>query len=942
MEHNLRGRAVVVALTVVLLSAGFWTGLSRAQSQASVNATAIDVDRGAAGLTRALRSLRTRASILHVTAHPDDEDGGMLAYETRGQGARGVLLTLNRGEGGQNAMSMDMYDALGLVRTQELLMADRYYGVEQYWTRAIDYGFSKTREEALDKWSHDRVLSDVVRVVRMTRPLVITSVFVSAASDGHGHHQVAGQMAQEAYLAAGDPTKFPEQIREGLRPWTPLKVYARVPNFAITKEGMYDYAIDKYVPVRFFDYVNQKASDTKPSVTLEIPEGDYAPASGLTYWQIARTGWGFQKSQNGGGVTPPPAEVKTAYHRYGSRIAAADREASFFDGVDVSLAGIAALATGDTKFLKDGLGQVSRRAEDAFNQFSVDRPAAIAPALAEGLKSTRALLDQVRKSQLAEPGKDDLLFELGVKEQQFQSALALALGVNFQAVVAAEKRPEGPGGPPGPAAQQATFTIAIPGQAFSIDTKLFNPSPETLGVEDVEVTASDGKKWTIRMSESQSAAISGAQPLPGGKEAQWKFAATAPPDAALTRPYFTRPDEEQAYSDLTDERYRNLSLAPYPLSARARISYQGVAFEIERVVQANRRIPGIGMVADPLLVGPAISVTVSPSAGAIPVTAKSFDFSSTIHNNVKGPARGVLKLKLPPGWRSTPPEAPFSFDRDGEERTVTFSVSPDLLKPIEYTITALAEYGGRTYQEGYRLAGYDGLRLYPFYRPARYRAVGVDVKTAPGLTIGFLPGTGDDVPRALENLGQNVRVLASSDLTQGDLSRYDAVILGVRAYAVRADLKTANGRLLDYVRNGGVLIVQYNLQDFDHDYGPYPFVLGQNPQKVVDETSPVTLLDPRSPAFTWPNQVSEADFKGWVEERGHGFLKSWDSRYQPLVETHDPDQDPQKGGLLLARYGKGFYVYDAFALYRQLPSGVPGSYRLLANLISLGKNPEWK
>jgi hypothetical protein len=254
----------------------------------------------------------------------------------------------------------------------------------------------------------------------------------------------------------------------------------------------------------------------------------------------------------------------------------------------------------------------------------------------------------------------------------------------------------------------------------------------------------------------------------------------------------------------------------------------------------------------------------------------------------------------------------------------------------------VAEYNGKTYEEGYRLAGYDGLRLYPFYRPATYRAVGVDVKTAPNLTIGFLPGTGDDVPRALENLGQNVRVLASSDLTQGDLSRYDAIILGVRAYAVRADLKTANGRLLDYVRNGGVLIVQYNLQDFDHDYGPYPFVLGQNPQKVVDEASPVTLLDPRSPAFTWPNQVSEADFKGWVEERGHGFLKSWDARYQPLVETHDPEQDPQKGGLLLARYGKGFYIYDAFALYRQLPSGVPGSYRLLANLVSLGKNPEWK
>jgi hypothetical protein len=217
----------------------------------------------------------------------------------------------------------------------------------------------------------------------------------------------------------------------------------------------------------------------------------------------------------------------------------------------------------------------------------------------------------------------------------------------------------------------------------------------------------------------------------------------------------------------------------------------------------------------------------------------------------------------------------------------------------------------------------------------------VDVKTADGLRIGFIPGTGDDVPKALENLGQSVRVLSEADITQGDLSAYDAILLGVRAYAVRADLKAANGRLMDYVRNGGVMIVQYNLQGFDGNYGPYPFSLGPNPQKVVDENDQVTLLDPASPVFGWPNKIASTDFNGWVEERGHGFMATWDSHYAPLVEVHDPDQDPQKGGLLLARYGKGFYIYDAFALYRQLPAGVPGAFRLLANLVSLSKNPAW-
>ncbi len=947
----------------VLLVAVAWAGIIHAQSIGTPSTESIDIapDRGAAGMSRWLRALQTRASLIMVTAHPDDEDGGMLTYETRGLGARVSMLTLNRGEGGQNVMAMDLYDALGLTRTEELLAADRYLGVEQYFTRAVDYGFSKTREEALEKWDHERVLSDAVRVVRMVRPLVITSVFIGAATDGHGNHQVAGQMAQEAFVAAGDPTRFPEQIREGLRPWSPLKVYARVPNFNVTPEGMYDSAIDKYVPVKFFDYVTQKWTETRPTATLEIQEGQPAPAAGLTFLQIAREGLGLQKTQNGGGLVPAPAPQNTSYHRYGSRVAlpgqgAADHETSFFDGIDVSVGGIATLAQGDAQFLRDGLGAIARDAADAMRQFTPDHPVAIAPALAAGLKATRALVAQVEASGLAEPGKSDVAFELGVKERQFQRALAAALEVSLQTSVGtggggragrgggrgaqptttAETAP--PTAPPNGGAQPApSFTIAIPGQGFNVEGRIFNENAEPLTIDRMEVLASDGKNWDIRATDAAP-----VHEVPPGKEGQWRFAVTVPADAALTRPYFSRPDDEQPYYDILDERYRNLPRAPYPLSLRATLTYNGVPFTIEQTVQTSERISGIGAVSNPLLVGPAISVTVSPSAGAIPMGSKSFAFAATVHTNVKGPAQGVLRLKLPQGWRSAPTEAAFSFARDGEDQTIVFSVTPDQVNATEYNIVAVAEYKGQTYQEGYHMAGYPGIRPYPLYRPSTYKAVGVEVKTAPGLHIGFLPGTGDDVPKALENLNQNVRVLAESDLTQGDLSGYDAIILGVRAYAVRNDLKAANARLLDYVKNGGVLIVQYNLQGFDSGYGPYPLTLGNNPQKVVDENSPVRFPDPGNPAFAWPNKVSEADFKGWVEERGHGFMRTWDSHYQPLVETHDPDQDPQEGGLLLARYGKGFYVYDAFALYRQLPSGVPGAYRLLGNLVSLSKNPAWK
>ncbi len=343
---NMARRFRIHAVCGILFSIPIFTVLSQAP-QPSTDAMPAPPDRGAAGMARWLRALQTRASLVMFTAHPDDEDGGMLAYEVRGQGARAALMTLTRGEGGQNVMSQDLYDALGLARTEELLIADRYIGVDQYFSLAVDYGFSKTREEALEKWGYDRVLSDAVRVVRMTRPLVVMSVFVGAATDGHGNHQVAGQMAQEVFNAAGDPTKFPEQIREGLRPWSPLKVYARVPFFQATPQGMYDYAIDKFVPVRFFDYVNQKAFTHGPDTTLEIPEGLAAPAAGMTFLQIAREGLGFQKTQNGGGAIPQAAPLNSAYHRFGSRVAAAEHETSFFDGIDVSIPGIATLAAGD-------------------------------------------------------------------------------------------------------------------------------------------------------------------------------------------------------------------------------------------------------------------------------------------------------------------------------------------------------------------------------------------------------------------------------------------------------------------------------------------------------------------------------------------------------------------------------------------------------------------
>jgi LmbE family N-acetylglucosaminyl deacetylase len=874
--------------------------------QPSPVAHEIAVNRGSAALWQSLKKLHTRASLIMITAHPDDEDGGMLAYESRGQGARVTLLTLNRGEGGANVMSPDYFDALGLVRTMELLAAGRYYGVDQYWTRVIDYGFSKTKEESIGKWTHERVLYDVVRVVRTVRPLVVTSVFVGGPSDGHGNHQTAGAMAQEVFKAAGDPKVFPDQIEAGLRPWTPLKDYARAP-------------------------MGRRGGGGLPA-NLQIAEGTFDPVLGATYQQISREGLGCQKSQNGGSAIPDAGQMLSAYHRFGSVVPAQEKEESFFDGIDTSLAGIATLAgPGDAGFLKAGLTEMNAAVEEAIANYSAQSPEKTAPALAKGLTATTKLLDAVAKSGLSDDAKYNVRHELEIKRVQFNDALAEALELSVSANVAAEVESDSPF-----RMDPDTFRVAIPGQKFVVKVRAVNQASTPVTLRAVNVTPSNVKEqWSVSGEKPAAATtIADAKPVDA------RFHVTVPENAAFTRPYFTRPDIEQSYYDIGDDQFRGQPLPPYPLAAWAEFEYAGVPIRVGKYVQTTRRVTGAGTVSEPLAVGPAISVEIAPHAGVVPLASKSFTATAVVHSNVKGPAKGTLRLDLPGGWKSMPAAANFTFNADGEDQSVTFQVTPANLAEKAYQIQAVAEYGGHRYSEGYEVTGYAGLRPYFLYRPAVYRLSGVDVKTAPNLRVGYVMGSGDDVPASLENLGVKPAFLSPTDIATGDLSKFDAILLGVRTYAVREDLRTYNSRLLDYVKNGGVVVVQYNTPEFDHNFGPYPYSMTNNPEEVTDEASKVEILAPGNPVFNWPNKITEKDFGGWVEERGSKWMKTWDPQYQALIETHDAGQDPQKGGLLYAKYGKGVYIYNALAFYRQLPEGVGGAYRIFANMISLPKNPQ--
>ena len=884
----------------------------------------LPVDRGTPALQQSLRKLNTRASIMMIVAHPDDEDGGMLTYESRGQGVRVALLTLNRGEGGQNIMSNDLWDQLALVRTQELLAADRRYGVDQYFTRVADFGFSKTLDEALQVWGHDRVLYDVVRAVRLNRPLVLTASFVGGITDGHGQHQVSGEMAQEVYEAAGDPNVFPDQIKAGLLPWKPLKVYARVPSFSISPKGMYDYATGKWAPVRFYDYVAKKWIDAVPSTTVEIPEGANDPVLGTAFIQLAREGLGQQKSQNGGTGVPLPGEFKAPYHRYGSRVQSPAVEHSFFDGINISLLGIASLAPGQHPFLTAGLTQIAATVDQA------TRAAKPVPLLAAGLKQTQLLMQKVESSELSAEEKYNLHHELSVKEAQFNSAIIEALGVTLTAVVAPANPDRGRSG--FATEPQDTFTTAVPGQAFGVTAYLTNPSAVPIQVQKVSLKPTSKGDWHITTTK----AIHGA--LQNNQRETEDFRLTVPEDASFTKACFHRKDVEQPYYDLDSVNCLDHPLPPYPLEAWAEFSVDGVTVRTGQSVQTVQHVVGRGGVYQPLVIAPAISVAATATAGIIPLEQqKPAQVNLRVRTNIKTTAPAEVHLELPQGWHSNPQSAPFAGD---DQQTLTFAVTPQNLQPSAYPIGTVAGYQGHSYTQGYEPVGYAGLRPYNYYQSAPYKLVGVDVKVAGGLKVGYVMGTGDDVPQSLESMGVAVHLLQPADITAGDLSSWDVIVLGIRAYAARPELAAANGRLLEYVKQGGVLIVQYNSREYDHNYGPYPTSLTGDPEKVVDEDNAVEILDPGNPLLSWPNKITKEDFKGWVEERGHSFMHSWDPHYKALTETHDAGQDAQKGGLLYTRYGKGAYVYVAYALYRQLPEGIPGAYRLFANLLSLPKAPE--
>jgi LmbE family N-acetylglucosaminyl deacetylase len=854
-------------------------------------------DGGASGVWQHLLKLQTTASAMHTTAHPDDEHGGVIAKVSRKDGARLALLTLNRGESGDNALGAELFDGLGLIRTEELLVADSYYGVDnQYFTTVVDYGFSKRLEEALDKWGKENVLRDVVRIIRMDRPYVLISRFQGNERDGHGNHQTAGLITQEAFKAAGDPNMFPEQIQDGLRPWQPLKVYIG---------GMRE----------------------NEDWNVRIDSGEYAAWLGNSFGNFASRGLSFQRSQTSGRLRYNYGPTWGYYKRMGSVLDVPAKEDSFFQGIDTTIPGLfRALRKPEPAGASQALGAIDSAVKAATADYTVEDPAAAVPALVRGLKATRDALHIVS----SEP---DAVFVLQVKERQFADAINAALGVAFEAVGVAANTPE-PTGPYAMFAPAPTMAAVVPGQTFDIRAT-FAPRSRGVGLDSIRIEAEPG--WNVRPAESPGKAID------ANGVASQTFTVTLAPDVRLSsKPYFGRESIRDARYTLREPTQFGRPDSAPPAVAVARYTVDGVPIEARSIVIRREAKLPYGTVERDLRVVPAVALTLTPDHAVIPLAAprKTVAIEVNLVNNVEGRNAGRLSLRLPGGWTAEPAAQEFAFTRAGERANYRFTVTAASIEEKQHRIEAVASAGGRDYTEGYDLIDYKDLGLRYLYAPSAVEIRGIDVKTAPNLKVGYVMGVGDQVPDGIRQLGYQVTLLGATELATADLEQYDTIMTGTRAYAVREDLKTYNQRLLDYVKKGGNLVVLYNTQEFDPKrFAPYPAELPQRAEEVSEEDSPVKVLAPDHQVFTWPNTITNADFSDWVEQRGSKFWTTWDNAYRPMIETFDKGQEPQRGGWLHAKYGNGSYTYFAYAFHRQLPYGVPGAYRLLANVLALGKSP---
>ncbi len=788
---------------------------------------------GSAEIHHRLQRLNNLGRVLMIAAHPDDENTNLLAWFARGRHYRTGYLSLTRGEGGQNLIGAEQGDAMGVIRTQELLAARRIDGAEQFFSRATDFGFSKTADETLAKWGREAVLSDAVWVIRRFRPDVVVFRFSGTPRDGHGHHQSSALLGKEAIAAAADANRFPEQLKY-------VKAHQTTRAF-----------------FNLFAFNEQmERENAKIPNTVAVDAGVFDPVLGFSYGEIA----GMSRSRHSSQAMGAPERRGAIVDRL-ALVAGSPASGDPFDGIDTTWNRV------------PGGAEIGKTLSVAIAQFAPSHPERTVTALLSARKLIAALNHPAAEGKL----------------QELDELIAECAGLWLDAT--ADRHSYAPG-----------------------------------GTARITLTAVNRLGLPVTLTQN------GRQPLPANQpwtaNIEWKI----PADAPLSQPFWlARPKQGTLYDVADRMRIGDADNAPEK-TVEFPLEIEGRQIRVRRPVIHRYVDPARGELTRAVRIVPAVAVEFTESAIVFP-DAKPRAVQVEVKASQPNQS-GSIRLRTAAGWKVEPASQVYSLKAAGEQTTLRFEVTP----PAADSVAMLSGEG-----YGIRDIVYPHIPPQTLFPPAEVKLVRAGIRTL-SRNAGYVMGAGDEVPAALRGLGIAVSLLSDDDLAKEDLSRYDAIIAGVRAYNTRPALRANHQRLLDYMTNGGTYVVQYNVvegfpgrerRDTIERIGPYPITLDR--ARVTVEEAPMRFPNPDHLLLRAPNRITEKDFEGWVQERGLYFASKYDPKYESVFASHDPNEDWLPGGMLYTRYGKGAYVFTGYAWFRQLPAGVPGAYRIFANLISAAK-----
>ncbi len=829
-------RAVVVLAMLAAGSTANSTDVPPLLSPEQMNAGEIQL---------ALQKLNVLGRVLYIAAHPDDENTNLMAFWANGSLYEAAYLSVTRGDGGQNLIGPELGERLGVIRTEELLEARRIDHGKQFFTRAIDFGFSKTADETMRIWDHDKILADVVWVIRKFRPDVIVTRFSPEDQLTHGHHTASAILAREAFAAAADPNRFPEQLAF-VKPWRATRLVWNTSPFFFTNRNL---------P---FD----------PTGLTVLEAGGYNPLLGKAYTEIAAASISMHKSQGVGG-----APRRGARKEYFKPLEGQPMTNSLFEGVDTTWSRVA------------NSESVAAQISQIISKFNPADPAASVPDLLKLRQTMSGIQDE---SWIAE------------KKPQLDKIIAACLGLHVEASAATE-----------------TFT---PGQTATIKIEAINRS-------NIPVTLQEARFPNTGDSKKIDAA------LPSNELVTKDLSCRIPDDAPYSQPYWLRKPRALGTFAVADQKLIGLPENPpaLPVEVVLQVSGQELRYTVDTKYRTVDTLPS--EVPRPIVIAPPVFANVANN-----VLVFGTNESKTVSVQVTaatGPVKGELRLDVPQGWEVSPASVPVDFKAADAEMVGAFTVKPPT-QNSEGTLRAIVSIDGRDYSFERVRISYPHIGVRTLMPPAQAKLVRADIHKK-GEHIAYIPGAGDDIPESLRQIGYSVKMLSEPEITAKNLAQFSAVVLGIRAYNTQDRISNWLPEVFAYVKDGGVVIAQYNtLADLKtNQLGPYPLEISRD--RVTDENAQMRILAPNNPLMNTPNKITPKDFNGWVQERGLYFPDKWDPAWTPILSCNDPKEKPLDGGLLIAQSGKGFFIYTSYSWFRQLPAGVPGAYRLFANMLSLGK-----